>query len=297
MRFARLLLIAFYLQAEDWPQFRGPAGQGHSSEARVPLEWSETKNVRWKVPVAGRGWSSPVVQGDRIWLTTAAPPEGLLAAPANLLLRGVSLRAIALDRESGRVIHNVEVFRLTDAGSMHSKNSHASPTPVVEGDRVYVHFGAHGTAALSSSGEIVWKTRLPYNHLHGTAGSPALFDDLLIISCDGVDVQYVVALDKRTGQIRWKSSRRGAMAYSTPLAIRVAGVDQVISTGGFRAIAYAPRTGEEIWSVGYGQGFSNVPRPVSSHGLVYLCTGFNEPDMIAVRPDGRGDVSRTHVVW
>jgi outer membrane protein assembly factor BamB len=120
---------------------------------------------------------------------------------------------------------------------------------------------------------------------------------LLIISCDGVDVQYVVALDKRTGQVRWKSSRQGAMAYSTPLVIRVAGADQVISPGGFRAVAYEPQTGREIWSVRYGDGFSNVPRPVSANGLVYICTGFYEPELFAVRPDGTGDITSSHVAW
>jgi outer membrane protein assembly factor BamB len=228
-----------------------------------------------------------VIQGDRIWLTTAAKPE----AP------GLSLRAIALDRETGRVIHDIEVFRLTDPGSMHAKNSHASPTPLLEGDRVYVHFGAHGTAALTASGEIVWKTRLPYNHLHGTAGSPVIHEDLLILSCDGVDVQFVAALEKGSGKIRWKSERQGAMAYSTPLIIHAAGVDQVISPGGLRAIAYEPQSGKEIWSVRYGDGFSNVPRPVYSNGLVYICTGFNHPNMIAVRPDGKGDVTSSHVAW
>ena len=273
--------------AEDWPQFRGPTGQGHSAERGLPIEWSESKNIVWKVPVAGRAWSSPVIQGDRIWLTTAAKPEA----------SGLSLRAIALDRETGRVIHDIEVFRLTDPGSMHAKNSHASPTPFLEGDRVYVHFGAHGTAALTGSGEIVWKTRLPYNHLHGTAGSPVIHGDLLILSCDGVDVQFVVALEKGSGKIRWKSGRQGAMAYSTPLIIRAAGVDQVISPGGLRAIAYEPQSGKEIWSVRYGDGFSNVPRPVYSNGLVYIGTGFNHPNMIAVRPDGKGDVTSSHVAW
>ena len=277
-----LCLPAF---AEDWPEFRGPTGQGHSAERDLPLEWSESKNIVWKTPVPGRAWSSPVVQGDRIWLTTAVDSDGL------------SLRAIALDRATGRVIHNVEVFRLTDPGSMHAKNSHASPTPIIEGERVYVHFGAHGTAALTSSGEILWKTRLPYNHLHGTAGSPVLHGDLLILSCDGVDVQYVVALEKGTGKIRWKSARKGAMAYSTPLIIQVAGVDQVISPGGLRAIAYEPSTGKELWSVRYADGFSNVPRPVYSKGLVYIGTGFNHPNLIAVRPDGKGDVTSSHIAW
>jgi outer membrane protein assembly factor BamB len=237
------------------------------------------------------------VQGDRIWLTSAVEPDGALAAVANLLLRGVSLRALALDRATGRIIHNVEVFRLTDAGSMHAKNSHASPTPVLEGDRVYVHFGAHGTAALSASGEVVWKTQLPYNHVHGTAGSPVLHGDLLILSCDGADVQYVVALDKRTGKIRWKTPRKAAMAYTTPLVIRVGSAHQVVSPGAFRAVAYNPENGREIWSVRYGDGYSNVPRPVSAHGLVYIATGFNHPNLIAVRPDGSGDVTSSHVAW
>ncbi|MCW5976994.1 MAG: PQQ-binding-like beta-propeller repeat protein [Bryobacteraceae bacterium] len=283
--------------AEDWPQFRGPTGQGNSAETGLPLAWSESKNIVWKTPVPGRGWSSPAIQGDRIWLTSAADPEGLAASVANLLLRGRSLRAIALDRATGRIVHNVEVFRLTDAGSMHAKNSHASPTPVVEGDRVYVHFGAHGTAALTSSGEILWKTRLPYNHLHGTGGSPVVFGDLLIVSCDGTDVQYVAALDIETGRIRWKSNRSGAMAYSTPLVIRAEGVDQVISPGGLRAVSYDPRTGKELWWVRYGEGFSNVPRPVYRHGLAYICTGFYQPALMAVRPDGKGEIGGSHVAW
>jgi outer membrane protein assembly factor BamB len=252
----------------------------------LPLEWSEAKNIVWKVPVPGRAWSSPAIQGDRIWLTTAVQ-----SGP------GVSLRAIALDRGSGRVLHDIEVFRLADPGPMHAKNSHASPTPVLEKDRVYVHFGSHGTAALTSSGEIAWKTRLPYNHLHGTAGSPVLYKDLLIVSCDGVDVQYVVALDKRTGETRWKSPRKGAMAYSTPLVIHAAGTDQLVSTGGLRAVSYDPQSGREIWSVRYGDGFSNVPRPVYSKGLVYIGTGFNHPNLIAVSPDGTGDVTSSHVAW
>ncbi|MBI1789123.1 MAG: PQQ-binding-like beta-propeller repeat protein [Acidobacteria bacterium] len=296
MRFLLALGLSAAALAEDWPQFRGPTGQGHSTERGLPLEWSERKNIVWKTPVPGRGWSSPAILGDRIWITTATEPEGI-AALGNVILRGRSLRAIALDRETGRIVVNVEVLRLTDAGAMHAKNSHASPTPVLEGDRVYVHFGAHGTAALSSSGQIVWKTRLPYDHLHGTGGSPVLYGDLLILSCDGVDVQYVVALDKRTGQIRWKTPRKGYMAFSTPLVIRAAGRDQVVSPGAYRTVAYDPETGREIWSVSYGDGFSNVPRPVYGQGLVFLCSGFNQADLLAVRPDGAGDVTASHVAW
>jgi outer membrane protein assembly factor BamB len=287
-------LAAWLLFAEDWPEFRGPTGQGISAERQAPLTWSESENVRWKVAVPGRGWSSPAIAAGRVWLTTATS-DGVAGA----VLRGRTLRLLSYDAATGRELSNVAVFRFTDAGSMHAKNSYASPTPIVEGDRIYVHFGPLGTACARASGEIVWKTTLPYEYVHGNGGSPALYHDLLIVSCDGSDVQYVVALDKNTGAIRWKTPRRrpGSMAFSTPLVIHATGRDQVISTGAHRAVSYDPATGAELWSVDYGDGFSNVPRPVFAHGLVYVCSGFYRPELIAVRPDGSGNVTRTHVVW
>ena len=274
------------VNAEEWPQFRGPTGQGHSVEHGLPLEWSESQNIVWKTPVAGVGWSSPVVGGGRIWLTAAVddgkPRRG--QGPS-------SLRVFAFDAATGREAVNVEVFRLQSAGYINPKNSRASPTPVLEGDRVYVHFGAQGTAALTTAGEIVWKAQLPYESQHGSGGSPILFGDLLIFSCDGNDVEaFVVALDKRTGRVRWKTDRRrpSDQAYTTPLVIRVGGRDEVVSIGAYRAAAYEPLTGREIWRVSYRDGFSNVPRPVYGHGLVYIATGFNDPTLIAVRPDGVG---------
>jgi outer membrane protein assembly factor BamB len=288
MRFAVLALTALITLAEDWPQFRGPGGQGHSTETNLPLEWSETRNVKWKVPVAGRGWSSPVVANGRIWLTTSVD-DGT----------GASLRLMAFDAESGRQLVNAEVVRIRDKRLMNFKNSHASPTPIVEGDQVYVHFGALGTAALKTSGEIVWQTRLPYDSQHGNGGTPVLYGDLLIVSCDGADQAYVVALDKKTGKTRWKTSRRQPwdQAYSTPLVIRVGDRDQLVSIGAYRTAAYEPLSGKEIWRVSYGDGFSNVPRPVYGHGLVFIATGFQEPALLAVRVDGTGDVTRTHVAW
>jgi outer membrane protein assembly factor BamB len=182
---------------------------------------------------------------------------------------------------------------------LNAKNSLASPTPIVEGDRVYVHFGADGTAALTTSGETVWKTRLAYESQHGSGGSPVVYGDLLIFSADGSDRAFVIALEKQTGKTRWKTSRRqpSDQAYTTPLVIRVGDRDEVVSVGAFRAAAYEPESGKEIWRVGYGDGFSNVPRPVYGHGLVYIATGFQQPTLIAVRPDGTGDVTRTHVAW
>ena len=162
-----------------------------------------------------------------------------------------------------------------------------------------MHFGADGTAALTTSGEVVWKTRLSYQSQHGAGGSPIVYGDLLIVSCDGHDAAYVVALDKRTGKARWKTNRRqpADQAYTTPLVIRVGDRDQVVSVGAYRAAAYDPMTGREIWRVSYGDGFSNVPRPVYGHGLVYIATGFQEPSLMAVRVDGTGDVTKTHVAW
>ncbi len=279
------LLCLLCLFVADWPQFRGPTGQGVSEERGLPLTWSENKNVRWKVAIPGRGWSSPVVQGDRIWLTTATE-------------EGRSLRAVAIDRNTGAIVQNVEIFRLKSAKLANSKNSFASPTPVIEGDRIYLHFGAFGTACITQSGEIVWKTRLEYdNGQHGTGGSPVIYEDLLIVSCDGNDVQFVAALDKSTGKVRWKKTREGYQAYSTPLIVSLPAGDQVISPGAFRAIAYEPRTGKEIWHVKYGEGFSNVPRPVFGHGLVFICTGFQQASLLAIKPDGNGDISKSKVVW
>jgi outer membrane protein assembly factor BamB len=274
--------------AEDWPQFRGPTGQGLSGETGLPVEWSESQNVRWKTAVPGTGWSSPVVAGERVWLTTAVADRS-----------ATTLRLLAFDAASGRQVVDAEVFRLPRRNLLNPKNSHASPTPIVEGDRVYVHFGADGTAALTTAGEIVWRKRFPYESQHGNGGSPTLYKDLLIFSCDGSDTAFVVALDKRTGSERWKTYRRAPadQAYSTPLVIRVGERDQLVSVGAYRTTAYDPETGREIWRVSYADGFSNVPRPVFANGLVYIATGFQEPSLLAVRPDGTGDVTRTHVAW
>jgi outer membrane protein assembly factor BamB len=228
-----------------------------------------------------------VVADGRIWLTTATRENG------------ASLRALAFDVESGREVVNVEVFHLRSAELLNIKNSQASPTPIVENGRVYIHFGADGTAALTTSGEVLWKTRLPYESQHGNGGSPILYGDLLVFSCDGSDDAFVVALDKETGKVRWKTRRRlpADQAYSTPLVIRVGDRDQIVSAGAYRAAAYDPQSGKEIWHVSYRDGFSNVPRPVFGHGFVYIATGFQEPTLIAVRADGTGDVTRTHLAW
>jgi outer membrane protein assembly factor BamB len=281
------VLVWTSVRAEEWPQFRGPSGQGHSSETGLPLSWSESQNVVWKTPVPGSGWSSPVVAGGRIWLTTAVKDKG------------ASLRVLAFDAESGRALVNTQVFRARHADPLNAKNTLASPTPIVDGDRVYVHFGADGTAALNAAGDILWTIRLSYDSQHGNGGSPTLYHGLLIVSCDGSDEAFVAAIDTQTGKIRWKTSRRQPweQAYTTPLVIRVGDRDQIVSVGAYRAAAYDPDSGKEIWRVSYADGFSNVPRPVFGHGLVYIATGFQQPTLLAVRADGTGDVTKTHVAW
>jgi len=279
-----LIFLAASARAEDWPQFRGPDGQGHSSEVGLPTEWSETQNVAWKCPVEGLGWSSPVIQGNDIWLTTAVADKG-------------SLQVVRLDARSGEVKAATEVFHKDDLGPIHAKNSHASPTPFIDGDRIYVHFGAHGTACLSTAGEIVWRNQeLVYDHRHGPAGSPIVWRDLVIVSCDGTDKQFVVALDKKTGEIRWRTDRNGRMAYSTPLVITVDGTEQVVSPGGDQVVGYAPGTGEEIWRFRY-DGYSVVPRPVYGHGLVFVSSAYDSPVLYAIRLSGQGDITETAAAW
>lgn len=270
--------------AGDWPQFRGPTGQGLSGETGLPIEWSESKNVIWKSAIPGRGWSSPAIVGDQIWITSA-------------LDNGKSLRAICVQRSTGKIVHNVEVLQKADPAAIHAKNSHASPTPIIDRDRVYVHYGAHGTGCVSTSGKVLWtNTELQYDHRHGPGGSPALYRDQLLLSCDGTDRAFVVALDTATGRVRWRTDRDGPMAYCTPLVITVNGRDQMISPGGDQVVSYDPMTGAEIWRCRY-DGYSVVPRPVFANGLLFVCSGYNNPVLYAIRPDGSGDVTDTHVAW
>lgn len=290
-------LLTGSLPAEDWPQFRGPTGQGLSAAADLPLNWSRTENVRWRVEIPGEGWSSPVVSGGRIFLTTAVAPRA--GRPNDR-----ELRTLCLDAETGRRLWNVKVFdqKSSPAAKIHTKNSHASATPVINGNAVYVHFGTHGTAALTTDGKILWKTRaLEYNPVHGNGGSPALVGDKLIVCCDGGDRAFIAALNADTGNIEWKKPRppvanSKTFSFSTPLVVEVAGSPQVICPGTDLVIAYDPRTGREIWQVNF-DGYSVVPRPVFGHNLVYVCTGWSPPKLLAIRPDGSGNVTQTHLEW
>ena len=282
------------LAGENWPQFRGPSQQGHSDSTGLPVTWSETQSVRYKTLIPGEGWSSPVVWGGHVWLTTAT--EG-----------GHSLRAVCVDRDKGKVVHNVEVFRVDKLDPKNSFNSYASPTPVVEEGRVYLSFGNYGNACLdTTTAKPIWTSReLKLDHKEGPGSSPVLYGDLFILHCDGMDVQYVAALNKHTGKLVWKTprttdfgNRPGDLrkAYNVPLFINEGGRDLMISVGAYRVFCYDPADGREIWSCGI-PGFSNVPRPVYSDGVVHVCTGFMTPELWAIRTGGSGDVTASHVLW
>ena len=285
-------VVANIARATDWPEFRGPSGQGHAVGVEVPLTWGPSKNVAWQVGVPGKAWSSPVVVGERIFVTTAVETD-----------KGLSLRALGVGLSAGEVVWDQEIFSKPDEGAFHKKNSHASPTSIVEDGRVYVHFGHHGTACLhAEDGAILWKqASLAYPPMHGNGGSPILVGNKLIFSCDGSEQPFVVALDKADGKVLWKSERgvevSRTFSFSTPLAIEHDGQTQVVSPGSGAVIAYDPTDGSEIWRCRYGEGYSVVPRPLFAHGLVYVCTGFNNANLLAIDPSGKGDVTATHLRW
>ncbi|SKB07455.1 Outer membrane protein assembly factor BamB, contains PQQ-like beta-propeller repeat [Prosthecobacter debontii] len=295
------LIFPCMASAEDWPEFRGPTHQGQSAATGLPVEWSPTvrKNILWKVPLQGIGWSSPVVIGDRIYLTTAVPVGGDEKPDAER-----SLRALCLQTVDGKVIWDVEIFHQgKDAPSVHKKNSHASPTPVYNDGKIYVHFGHQGSACLNAmDGSVAWKTQsLAYKPVHGNGGSPVIEGDLFIYSADAEANPAVIALDKNTGAQRWKFDRvsdaKNKFSFSTPLVIEVNGQRQLISAGSGVVNALDPQTGNEIWKARYDQGYSVVPRPLYAHGMIYLSTGYNKPVALAIRADGQGDVTDTHMVW
>lgn len=278
--------------AEDWPQFRGPGQQGISAATGVPITWSGSKNVAWKTELPGSGWSSPVLSGGRIYLTSAVTDGA------------TSLRALCVNAADGKVIWDRELFR-PDAGAtkMHKKNSLASSTPIVENGKLYVHFGHMGTACLDLEGKVIWKqTEIKYSPVHGNGGSPALVDGVLIFSCDGAGAPFVVGLDAATGKINWKTPRNTHAArkfsFSTPLAVTIDGKSLAVLPGSGFVGAYEPATGKEVWRVKYGEGYSVVPRPVYAHGLIYVGSGFDRAVVYAIKPGGaKGDVTETNVAW
>ncbi len=277
----------------DWPQFRGPGAQGMSNARNIPLNWSSSSNIVWKADLPGLGWSSPVLRGGRLYVTTAVKT----AEKGNL-----SLQALCLDASKGKTLWDTEVFSHVGSTNIHVKNSHASPTPVVEDGLLYVHFGHQGTACLDLNGNVLWRnTSLKYSPVHGSGGSPIVVDEALIFNCDGANEPFVAALNKHTGQLLWRTARtfdaKNKFSFSTPLVIHANGRSQVISPSSGAVYAYNPKDGRELWRVRYAEGYSVVPRPVFGHGLLFISTAFDSPEVMAIRPDGQGDVTESHVLW
>ncbi len=297
---SRLLLIALLLGssvsaacAENWPEFRGPRGDGSSLSENLPLTWSDKENIRWKTPLPGKAWSSPVVWDNQIWLTNA-PPDGK------------QLFAVCIDRESGKIEKNIKVFEIAEPQYCIEKNSYASCTPAIEAGRIYVHYGVHGTAAIdTASGETIWARQdLPCNHHRGPASSVVLYKNLVILTFDGFDLQYVVALDKANGKTVWKTDRNTKYssdngdimkAYSTPQIIEVAGKAQLVSPSSAAAISYDPESGKELWRVMVG-GMNAACRPIYGQGMVFMTAPDGGCGLYALKPDGTGDVTG-NIAW
>ncbi len=315
-----LLLLAISANAVDWPEFRGPNQDGTSNAENVPTSWTETENVAWKTPIPGKAWSSPVIADGKIWLTTAiehepadeAEREKLLAKidpkkrKSRQIKAKIEFRALQLGLDSGEIGWDVALLENAAPDAIHSLNSYASPTPVINDGRLFCDFGTFGTVALDAgSGEVVWERRFPLVHNVGPGSSPVVAGNLLILVRDGVDVQYVTALDKNTGETIWKTARPPMdarsgdqkKAYCTPILIRHEGARQLVVPTSQWFVSYVPESGEELWRVRHGRGFSLVPRPVYGNGLVYACTGFGSTQLWAMRPDGTGDVTESAVVW
>ena len=301
---AVLLGLAF-ASGGNWPQFRGPTGQGISGAAGLPAKWSEKENVVWKTPIHGKAWSSPVVWGDQIWLTTATED-------------GRQLSVLCVDSSGGKVLHDLKLFDVPTPQYAHPFNSYASPTPAIEEGRLYVSFGSPGIACLDTkTAKVLWERRdFVCNHWRGAGSSPVVFKDLLILPFDGADYQYIVGMDKKTGQTVWKTDRSidfqdldpntgkpqadgdWRKAFSTPRIASFRGSQPILISVGSKAIfAYEPNTGVELWRVEFRIAHSGSATPVIGDDLIYFQTGHGKPELWAIKPGGKGVVPDSDVVW
>jgi outer membrane protein assembly factor BamB len=290
-----------YSQDQNWTHFRGSNLNGISVSENIPMKWDDSV-IKWKTEIHDNGYSSPVVYNNQIWVTTATPD-------------GKKLYAVCIDYQSGKIIHDILVFTPEVVEGKNSLNTYASPTPCIEKGFVYVHYGSMGTACINTAnGSIVWKrTDLKCKHVQGPASSPIIYKNMLILHFEGTDVRFIVALNKTNGETIWKSDRPsepyealqpiGRKAYITPIIINVKGRDMLISNGSAVCIAYDPDTGKEIWRVVHGAE-STIAMPFTENGIVYWYTGFmidsdgkKYTDILAVNPDGAGDITATNIIW
>ncbi len=281
---------------QSWNEFRGINGTGHSSLTGIPFKWSDdSDNIDWKVPLPGLGWSSPVIQGPNIWLTSAVEGDD----KSRLVVLCVKV-------ESGKVLKEVTVFEKS-LGRIHKKNSHASPSAVVDGKRIFVHFGEHGTACLDLDGNILWNRVFEYGHFHGPGGSPVVVDNKLILSCDGGEKQFLVALDKTTGETIWRTEKKhihperysggkmAPIAFSTPTLRKVDGLVEVVCPGADHIAGFDAETGTENWWAAY-DGYSVVTRPILSDNMVFYSSSYNASTMYGLKLGGQGEITK-QVAW
>jgi outer membrane protein assembly factor BamB len=318
-----LMVGAMIVHAADWPQWRGVDGQGHAgSDAKnLATQWDAEsgKNIKWNLAIPGHGHSSPVVEGNRIWLTTSTiVPENKARATERLkdnkggmkvvVAAQATYFAICVDLESGKQLHNIKLFTIKEPQWIHPLNSYASCSPIIENGLLYCHFGSSGTVCLDTKTlKPKWLQKgVQAQHENGPGSTPIICGDHLIFHMDGSDVQYITALNKKTGKVAWRTNRTGKMnnnpqlkkAYGTPLLVNVKGKSQVISPAADWVYAYDPETGEELWKQAYGiLGFSLVPKPVAGHGMVFITTSFLKSELLAIRVDGKGKNDQPHIAW
>ena len=282
--------------AENWPEFRGPRGDGTSLETGLPLTWSETNHVKWKTPVHGKAWSSPVVWKNQVWCTTASED-------------GHQLYAICADLETGKLIRDQLLFEVDKPQFAHAFNSYGSPTPVIEEGRVYITFGSPGTACLdTATGKVLWERRdFVCNHYRGAGSSPILYGNLIFMNFDGSDHQFVVVLDKTDGHTVWRKERSmdykdlgpdgkpesegdWRKAFATCHVGIVDGKPTLLSQGAKGFYAYDPANGDEFWRIEERTSHSGGTRPIIGHGMVYVPTGWSQGQILALHPGKKGDV-------
>ena len=287
------LAIASLKAQENWPEFRGPTADGHTSGPPLPMDLDQADRLKWKTSFPGKAWSSPVVWGNQIWLTNATED-------------GKRMSVLCFDFHSGAVRREQVIHENDSPGFCHPTNSYASPTPAIEEGRVYLHFGSYGTTCLDTeTGEVIWqRTDFQCDHFRGPGSSPILYDDKLLVAFDGADVQYVVALNKQTGETVWRTTRdidygtdNGdyKKAYGTGRVFEVDGRPILVYPSAMATIAYDVETGKQRWKVYHG-GMNASARPLMTPGgLLILTNGMGK--MVAVNPSGQGDITDTHIVW
>jgi outer membrane protein assembly factor BamB len=317
-----LLLLGFGAAGADaqeaWNQFRGPRGNGVAPKGTVLTDTLDLETqVVWKTAVPGIGWSSPVIDSNRIWITSAvtelASPEEIqqklerVQVPEiKTVAKSLQLYAICLDVELGVILHNRLLASIENPEIINPLNSYASPTPAIAQGNVVCHFGSYGTWCLDAqTGAEIWHRQYVVDHSVGPGSSPVIFEDKVLLVCDGMDQQFVVCLDLETGEEVWRTARPPVRtsnpefkkSFSTPLIIEAAGKTQAVIPAAEWIASYDPRTGREIWRANHGDGYSIAPMPTYQSGMIVFSTGYGRPDFVGVDPTGEGDVTATHIRW